>query len=72
VDLNLGVQSAYPTIKLRINKPEDLTALAGVVDTLVRAGLPLGQESTYERFGLERPKLARRYWYRSMPRPSRR
>jgi phage gp29-like protein len=23
VDLNLGVQSAYPTIKLRINKPED-------------------------------------------------
>jgi phage gp29-like protein len=56
VDLNLGVQSAYPTIKLRINKAEDLTALAGVVDTLVRAGLPLGQESTYERFGLERPK----------------
>jgi phage gp29-like protein len=47
---------AYPTIKLRINKPEDLTALAGVVDTLVRAGLPVGQESTYARFGLERPK----------------
>jgi phage gp29-like protein len=56
VDLNMGVQSAYPSVKLRINKAEDLATLAGVVDTLVRAGLPVSQESTYARFGLERPK----------------
>ncbi|WP_280955034.1 phage portal protein family protein [Paludibacterium denitrificans] len=37
VDLNLGPQQKYPAIRLRINKPEDLTALAGVVDKLVRA-----------------------------------
>ncbi|WP_446686339.1 phage portal protein family protein [Paludibacterium denitrificans] len=36
VDLNLGPQQKYPAIRLRINKPEDLTALAGVVDKLVR------------------------------------
>jgi phage gp29-like protein len=67
-----GVQSAYPTIKLRINKAEDLTALAGVVDTMVRAGLPLGQESMYDRFGLERPKPGEAILVRSMPRSSRR
>ncbi|BAK76480.1 Mu-like prophage FluMu protein gp29 [Pseudogulbenkiania sp. NH8B] len=56
VDLNLGPQAAYPKIRLRINKPEDLTALAGVVDKLVRAGLPVSQESAYTRFGLTPPK----------------
>ena len=56
VDLNLGPQSVYPSIKIRVNKPEDLTALAGVVNTLVRAGLPISQDSVYQRFGLEKPK----------------
>ncbi|WP_293765824.1 DUF935 domain-containing protein [uncultured Aquitalea sp.] len=56
VDLNQGPQTIYPKIRVRVNKPEDLTALAGVVDTLVRAGLPLGQESMYARFGLTQPK----------------
>jgi len=55
VRLNLGPSAPVPRWHFVIEEPEDLARLAGTVETLSRAGLPIPARWVYERFGIPEP-----------------
>lgn len=52
VRLNLGDDAPLPTLKLQVEDPEDLAALADHVVKLTQAGLPIPQWWVREKFGI--------------------
>jgi phage gp29-like protein len=56
VQLNYGPQKKYPTFTLPVAKPEDLTALAGNVKTLVSVGVRISESDVRDRFGFNEPE----------------
>lgn len=55
VDLNYGPQKRYPEFKLPVPKPEDLTALSGVLDRVVKLGVRVREAEVRERIGFSEP-----------------
>ena len=55
VRLNLGRDYPAPRWRFDLEKPEDLTALAGTVKTLSEAGLAIPADWAYARFGIPKP-----------------
>lgn len=56
IDLNLGVQQAYPRIQLLVTEPEDIAALVDALDKLVPKGLRVGQSVIRDKLGLPDPE----------------
>lgn len=55
VDLNYGPQAAYPTIKLPVPDPENLTLLNAAIPTLLDAGAQISEQDVMRKFGLRGP-----------------
>lgn len=56
VDLNFGPQEAYPALRLPVDEPEDMVALAGNLKTLVELGQPVATEWVSGKFGIPLPE----------------
>lgn len=56
VDLNFGPQNAYPALRLPVNEPEDLKALADNIKTLVEIGQPVGGSWVSDKFSIPLPE----------------
>lgn len=56
VRLNVGEDAPLPSLKLLVEDPEDLTALADHVVKLTQAGLPIPQWWVREKFGIPEVK----------------
>lgn len=56
VDLNFGVQEAYPQITLFVPKPENISALVEALSKLVPHGLRVKQSQIRDKLGLEDPE----------------
>ncbi|MDK2124481.1 DUF935 domain-containing protein [Parachitinimonas caeni] len=56
VDLNLGPQAAYPQLRIDLEEPEDLNALAGHLRTLHELGLPIKRQWVYDKFAIPAPE----------------
>lgn len=54
VDLNFG-GSDYPTLRLPVDDPEDLVAMATIVGKAVEMGQPVGQQWFSEKFSIPLP-----------------
>ena len=52
VRLNLGEDAPLPVLRLLVEEPEDMTALADQVVKLSQAGLPIPQSWVREKFGI--------------------
>ncbi|MDA8123515.1 MAG: DUF935 domain-containing protein [Deltaproteobacteria bacterium] len=55
VDLNMGPRAAYPKIRLQMEESEDLTALAGNLNTLVPMGVKVSASWARDKFGIPDP-----------------
>lgn len=55
IDLNLGPQARYPRIVLQVEEPEDVQALAVVLEKLVPLGLEVEQSVVLDKIGLPAP-----------------
>ncbi|MBL4876389.1 MAG: DUF935 family protein, partial [Cohaesibacteraceae bacterium] len=55
VDMNFGVQEAYPTFKIEPQIPEDLDLLSRVIERLAKLGLKISQKEIRDKFGLSEP-----------------
>lgn len=55
VNLNYAGVSEYPTLSLPVPAPEDLVAFAGIVETAVGIGQPVGQKWFSEKFSIPLP-----------------
>ncbi len=55
VDLNMGPRKAYPRLRLQIEEPEDLTALADNLEKMVPLGLKVGMSWARDKFGIPDP-----------------
>lgn len=55
VDLNYGPQAAYPTIKLPVPDPENLTLLNQALPNLVNLGAKISEQDVMRKFGLRAP-----------------
>jgi phage gp29-like protein len=55
VDLNLGPQKIYPRLQLSVEAPEDLTALADNIKTLVGMQMKVGMAWARDKFGITDP-----------------
>lgn len=55
VDLNLGPRAVYPRVRLLIEEPEDLAALAGNLSILVPLGLDVEESWVRDKFGIPEP-----------------
>ncbi|MEQ1695990.1 MAG: DUF935 domain-containing protein [Hyphomicrobiaceae bacterium] len=56
VQLNWGPQKAYPTFKLPVPLPEDLTALATNLKAIVPLGVRISESDVRDRFGFNEPE----------------
>ena len=56
IDLNYGVQEAYPHIRLVISEPEDVKALVEALAKLVPQGLKVKAKEVREKLGLSDPQ----------------
>lgn len=56
VDLNHGPQKSYPAVRLPVPVPEDLTALATNLKSLVPFGLRIAESDVRDRFGFNEPE----------------
>ncbi len=56
IDLNFGVQKAYPKIKIGSEDEEDITALADALSKLIPTGLKVSASQVRSKLGLEEPK----------------
>lgn len=55
VDLNFAGVSDYPKLVLPVDEPEDMVALAGIVEKAVNIGQPVGQKWFAAKFGIPLP-----------------
>ena len=56
VDLNFGPQEAYPALRLPVDEPEDMVALAGNLKTLVELGQPVAANWVSDKFAIPLPE----------------
>lgn len=55
IDLNYGVQQAYPRIEIKVPKPEDLAALTNALEKLVPLGLRVEESVIRDKLGIPDP-----------------
>jgi phage gp29-like protein len=55
VDLNFGIQKAYPRIKIVVEEPEDLAALADNLTKIVPLGVQVPVRWVHDKFNIPRP-----------------
>ena len=55
VGLNFAGVTEFPRLSLRVEEPEDLAALSGIVARAVQLGQPVGQAWFAEKFGIPLP-----------------
>lgn len=55
VAMNFGPQKIYPTVEFPVSEPEDITALAGALKSIVPLGLKVSRRQVLEKFGLSEP-----------------
>ena len=55
VDLNMGPRAVYPKLRLQMEESEDLTALAGNLNTLVPMGVKVSASWARDKFGIPDP-----------------
>ena len=56
IDLNFGPQDKYPRVLFPVQEPEDLTAIANGLNTLVPLGLKVEQSWARDKFGIPEPE----------------
>ena len=56
VDLNWGVQKAYPVVSVEIAEPEDIEMLVGSVEKLAARGVRFSQAQLRRKLGLDDPE----------------
>ncbi len=56
IDLNFGLQEAYPRIEIPVPDPEDITALSAALNYLVPLGLRVSQNEVREKLALSDPQ----------------
>jgi len=56
IDLNMGLVTRYPKLRLVLDAVEDLKELSDSVSKLHAIGLPIGADYLYQKFNIPKPK----------------